>query len=105
MGVSAGGVNAGAAVRTDRYLRGYHLRRLAGDFQGRDPWSLTRAELVGLLADWPDLSTETRRSYRSSFRTVYGWGVAAGHVGISPAGTQPPTAPKRGLPRQDLRKT
>jgi len=82
-----------------RWIRTYHVRRLADDFQGRDPWSMTRTELVGWLARWPEWSRETRRSYRSSIRVFYRWGVAAGHVAVSPAGTLPPITSERGLPR------
>ncbi len=83
---------------TTRYLRGYHLRRLADDFPARDPWTLTRTELVDWLAGW-SWSRETRRSYRSSLRSFYGWGMAAGLVVVSPAATLPPITPERGLPR------
>ena len=83
---------------TTRYLRGYHLRRLADDFPDRDPWTLTRTELVDWLAGW-SWSRETRRSYRSSLRSFYGWGMAAGLVVVSPAVTLPPITPERGLPR------
>jgi len=83
---------------TTRYLRDYHLRRLANDFPDRDPWSITRTELVDWLAGW-SWSRETRRSYRSSLRSFYAWGQAAGHIAVSPAATLPPITPERGLPR------
>lgn len=84
---------------TTRGLRTYHLRRIADDFQHRDPWTLTRGELVGWLAGWSEWSVGTRRSYRSSLRAFYAWGQAAGHVAVSPAATLPPITAPRGLPR------
>jgi len=82
-----------------RCIRPYHLRRLADDFQGRDICAMTRTEMVEWLARWLDWSRETRRSYRYSIRVFYRWGVAAGHVAVSPAGTLPPITSERGLPR------
>lgn len=71
----------------------------ADDLQGREPLARDPHNLVEWLAGWIDWSRDTRRSYRSSFGVVYNWGVAAGHVGISPAATLSPIAPKRALPR------
>lgn len=79
-------------------LRGYQLRRFARGHADRQPWRLTLAD----LADWlggHDWSAETRRSYRASLRTFYGWAELAGHVERSPAALLPAIRPPRSRPR------
>lgn len=91
-------LRAAARPETTISTRSYHLRRLANQFPKRSPWSLTTAELVGWAADhsW---ARETRRSYRSSLRTFYAWGIFAGLTDCSPAEGLPPVRPAQPSPR------
>lgn len=77
-------------------LRTYHLRRIAGAHG--DPWAVTVDELTELLAH-PSWSAETKRSYRASWGTFYGWAHATGRTDTNPARLLPTIAPPRGLPR------
>lgn len=87
---------AGAPVST-RDLRAYHVRRFARECD-RGPWAVTTDDLIEWLAghDW---SANTRRTYRQSFRSFWSWGVAAGHIDLSPANLIPPVRVPRGRPR------
>jgi len=87
---------AGAPAST-RALRVYHLTRLAGDV-GRTPRAVSFDVLVTWLAghDW---APNTRRSYRSSLRSFYGWAMATGLVAESPAHLLPPVRIPRARPR------
>lgn len=83
---------------TTLYLRTYQLRRLAADHAGRGPYDLGLDDLVLWLAahDW---KPETRRAYRASLRSFYGWAQLAGHVVTSPAGLLPRIDVPRARPR------
>lgn len=78
-------------------LRRYHLERVARELTV-DPWVLTVDQLVGWLGshNW---SPETRRSYRASLRSFYGWAQATGRRTDSPAHLLPPVQVPRGRPR------
>lgn len=78
-------------------LRTYHLRRLAHE-SDLGAWTLTVDDLVDWLAghDW---SPETRRSYRASLRSFYGWAQATGRRLDSPAHLLPSVAVPRSKPR------
>lgn len=91
-------LRAAARPETTIGTRSYHLRRLANHFPTRSPWSLTTAELVGWAAGYP-WARETRRSYRSSLRTFYAWGISAGHTDCSPAEGLPSVRPAQPSPR------
>ena len=89
---------AAGKPETTRYLRTYQVRRLARGFVGRSPWSLSLDDLAGWLGghDW---APETRRSYRASLRTFYGWGHITGRIGENPAAQLPAVTPPIGKPR------
>lgn len=76
-------IAAGFAQTTRDQYR-YQLRRLAQAYPRRSPWHLRSAQLVAWLAAqrW---SPETRKSYRSTLRVFYRWGIEAGHTKTSPA--------------------
>ena len=82
-------------------LRTYHLRRLAGWAGARDPWGLTLDDLLRWTGSY-EWKVETRRSYRSSLRAFWRWGVltdrttydaAIGLPSIHPAQPKPRPAP------------
>lgn len=78
-------------------LRRTQLRRLA-EWSKVGPWELTTADLLDWLGaqSW---SRETLRSHRAAARSFYAWGVAAGHVTISPAAGLPTIRPGQPRPR------
>lgn len=78
-------------------LRRYHVGRLARDVK-RPPTDVTVDDLIAWLAahDW---KPHTRRSYRSSFRSYFGWLQASGYRADSPAHLLPPITPPRAKPR------
>lgn len=78
-------------------LRRYHVHRLAQDLQ-RPATQVTVDDLVDWLAahEW---SSNTRRSYRSSLRSFFGWLQASGYRPDSPAHLLPPVTPPRAKPR------
>lgn len=86
------GVPGGTAA-----LRLYHLRRAAAGLEG-SPWALTFDALVAWLGaqGW---GPNTRRSYRTSLRAFYAWGMATGRTRVSPAHQLPPVRVPRGRPR------
>lgn len=59
-------------------LRTYHLRRLGRDLGG-SPWDVTAEQLVTWAGEqtW---ARETRRSWRSSMRAFWAWGMATGRA-------------------------
>lgn len=79
-----------AAVRSPstRYLRGYQLRRFAGE-HGGDPWDVTTGELVSWLAGHTAWAAETKRGYRAALRSFYSWAHIMGIIGADPAGLLP----------------
>lgn len=78
-------------------LRQYHVSRLARDLK-RPPTDVTVDDLIEWLAahDW---KPHTRRSYRSSLRSFFGWFQANGYRPDSPAHLLPPITPPRAKPR------
>lgn len=91
-------LRAAGRPATTRYLRTYHLRRLAHDHSEHEPQQMTRGLLVAWMAchDW---SPETRRSYRASLRVFYRWMHATGRAGTDVTHSLPTTAVPRALPR------
>lgn len=91
------GFLSSARPESTRYLRGYHLRRFAGDHSG-DPWTVSVDDLASWLGshDW---SAETRRSYQSSLRSFYRWAHATGRIDHDPAAQLLPVKVPRGVPR------
>lgn len=65
-------------------LRAYHLRRIARELAVPSPWLVSGAQLV----EWFGSHTwarETRRSWRSSARSFWGWGMRSGRTSVNPA--------------------
>lgn len=91
-------LRAAGRPATTRYLRSYHLRRLAHDHSEHEPQQMTHGLLVAWMArhDW---SPETRRSYRASLRVFYRWLYATGRADTDIAHSLPATAVPRALPR------
>lgn len=94
------GVALRAAGRSERSiaLRRSHLRQYSRGIGTTSPWAVTPAQLE-TWAGSQDWAIETRRSWRSTLRTFYGWGVRHGHVAVSPAEVLPevrrtPPAPR-----------
>jgi len=83
---------------TTRYLRTYHLRRLAHDHGEHEPQQMTHGLLVAWMArhDW---SPETRRSYRASLRLFFRWLHATGRSATDISYSLPTIAVPRALPR------
>lgn len=78
-------------------LRCYHITRLMRDV--RSPLAATTEDLVEWLAQHTTWSTETRRSYRASMRSFYGWAHASGRIPADPSRALPLIRPKAGIPR------
>lgn len=97
-------LGAAGAPDTTVGLRLYHLRRLARESGLTTPWQATSADLLQFMAGhrW---AGETRRSYRSSLRSFYRAGHAAGRIDEDPALGLPsikPTPPRpRPVPHDD----
>lgn len=79
-------------------LRTYHLRRLAAWAGPREPWTLTLDDLLTWTGS-QQWSRETRRSYRSSLRSFWRWGVATDRVLRDVAASLPMIAPAKPNPR------
>lgn len=92
-------LRAAGRPKTTRYLRTYHLRRLASEHTETNPWDVTREQLVTWLADYVEWKPETRRGYRASLRSFYRWALARGFVIVDPAATLPAITPPRAVPR------
>lgn len=77
-------------------LRTYHLSRVA--LGHPDPWAVTLADLLGLMAGqtW---GAETARSYRASWCVFYGWAHTTGRASSNPARLLPTIKAPRGVPR------
>jgi integrase/recombinase XerC len=89
-----------AAGRSDQtvQLRAYHLTRLARWAGPLAPSTLTLDDLLTFTGgqEW---ARETRRSYRSSLRGFYAWGVATGRTRSDPARALPVVAATPPRPR------
>jgi integrase/recombinase XerC len=79
-------------------LRTYHLRRLASWAGDRSPWELTLDDLLRWTGshEW---KVETRRSYRSSLRGFWRWGIATDRTTRDPAIALPSIHPAQPQPR------
>ncbi len=77
-------LRAGGTSTEGLKLRRYQMLRLGHDLRAVPPDQVTG----DLLADWmadKKWSRETLRSYRSAFRSFYGWMHASGRMGQDPA--------------------
>lgn len=79
-------------------LRLYHLQRLGLWASPREPWSLTLDDLLEWTGShrW---KVETRRSYRSSLRAFWRWGVLTERTGRDVAALLPSIPPAVPVPR------
>lgn len=79
-------------------LRRYQLGRVARMTSSGDPWAVRPEDLAAWAASvrW---AANTRRSYRTTLRGFYRWGVEAGHVDVSPALGLPRVRPAPPNPR------
>lgn len=87
---------AGLSEQTIK-LRAYHLGRVAAAFPG-SPWATETDALTAWLGSqrW---APATRRSYRSTLRAFYRWGIEAERTTANPVAKMPPVRVPRGLPR------
>lgn len=88
---------AGGAPPTTLRLRRYQLSTLARSVRC-GPWDVQLSDLLRLLAN-PAWSPETRKSYRSSVRAFYRFGVDTGQVSDNPATLLPTIRIPRAEPR------
>lgn len=79
-------------------LRRYQLGRL-GRMLMVGPWEVGPVDLVAWAASAMHWSPNTRRSYRTTVRGFYLWGVEAGHIRASPALALPRVRPGPANPR------
>ena len=91
-------LRAAGRPETTRYLRTYHLRRLAHDHPSHSPRAMTHALLIAWLADREWLP-ETRRSYRASLRLFFRWLHATGRAATDESHSLPAVTVPRALPR------
>ena len=82
-------------------LRTYHLRRLAGWAGARDPWGLTLDDLLRWTGSY-EWKVETRRSYRSSLRGFWRWGVMTDRTMVDVAIGLPSIHPAQPKPRTPI---
>lgn len=88
---------AAGRPKTTVQLRAYHVLRVGAELR-KPPHRVTLDDLVRWLAgkDW---SPNTRRAYRASLRSFYGWAIATGRIASSPAHLLPPVSIPRARPR------
>lgn len=79
-----------------RRLRAYYLGRFARSCA--NPWTASLDDMAAFLAH-PTWSAETRKSARSSLRSLYGWAAAAGYVDRDPT----PALPRVRVPSREPR--
>lgn len=94
-----GGMLALGTAPSSLDLRSYQLGRLARMLDDVDPWAVTPAALVAWAASVGHWAANTRRSYRTTIRSFYGWGVDSGRVAVSPAVALPRVRPAPPNPR------
>lgn len=82
---------------TTQKLRSYHLRRFATSTR-LEPFKVTLDDLL-LWLDNPAWSKATARSYRTTFRSFFGWAKAHRHMKSNPAKHLPPIRVAAGVPR------
>lgn len=90
-------LRAGGRPATTLALRRYHLTRL-GRALGGSPWDVDGDALVEWVGGHEAWSAETRRSWRSSLRSFYGWAVESGRCSSSPAAALPGVKPSEPNP-------
>lgn len=88
---------AGSA-RTSIRTRREHLAHLARCLGEPDPWAVSGEQLLA-WCDRQRWMNETRRGRYNTFHGFYRWGVAEGHVEISPALVLPRVQPTPPRPR------
>lgn len=76
-------LRAGGRPSTTIGLRTYHIARL-GRAIGGEPWSTSADDLIGWFGE-REWARDTRRSWRSSCRAFWAWGVATGRTSSNPA--------------------
>lgn len=77
-------LRAGGLPATTLALRSYQLRRLGDELDCADPWEVTTDDLAVWLSSRP-WAKETLRSYRSAFRSFFGWAHASGLIAADPS--------------------
>lgn len=90
--LDAGGKSAGT-----QSMRRYHLQRVARELD-KPVWKVSGDDLL----EWVSGQTwapNTKRAYRGSLRSFFGWAVETGHLSSSPALALPPVKIPRGRPR------
>jgi integrase/recombinase XerC len=80
-------------------LRRYQLGRIARDLGEPSPWLVTPAALALWAASVTHWAANTRRSYRTTVRGFYRWGMDAGYLTASPALGLPTVRPSTPNPR------
>lgn len=90
-------MTAAGMPETTRNIRVYHVRRVGREL-GRTPSTITFEDLTEWLARrrW---APNTRKSYRASLRSFYGWAMATGRTSESPAHLLPAVRVPRARPR------
>lgn len=83
--------------KTTLSVRRHHMFQVSEGVGGK-PWNRTLDDYINWLAgrDW---APNTRRSYRTTLRAFYAWGMATGRTAHSPAHLIPPVRVPRGKPR------
>lgn len=94
----AGWARAKGCASTTLATRRQHLGHLARTIGVRDPWAVTRGDLVSWAGSM-DWARETRRCRRMTLRSFYAYAVEAGHVEASPALALPAVKPSVPNPR------
>lgn len=82
---------------TTVYLRCYHVSRLVRDIP--QPLEASTEDLITWFASNTSWGTETKRSYRASLRSYYGWAYISGRIPADPTTALPRIQPRAGMPR------
>lgn len=83
---------------TTRATRAAHVRRMARGL-GVSPANVTGASLVAFFAKQEQWARETRRGYRNTAVSFFGWAQRAGRLGRNPADALPAVKPDPPAPR------
>lgn len=83
---------------TTRTTRRGHLSRIARALDGR-PQDVTGQQLVDWFGTQTQWSTETRRGYRNTARSFFGWAQETGRISGNPALALDPVKPSKPAPR------
>lgn len=84
--------------RTTAATRAAHIRRIARAV-GVSPADVAGDTLVAFFARQPQWARETRRGYRNSCVSFFGWAHAEGRIPVNPAPALPSVKPKPPAPR------